>query len=224
MKPTRQNPIRRQKAAGHRRTATAALATVLALGGAGAATAAGTAAAAADSGSGSGTHATMQANPKVDIKTAATTAVKTVPGTVTSADLEGGSGKQSWKVDVIDAKGTEHQIAVDATSGKVTGNKVDQDNDADNKDEAALAKSAKTTLPKAVDAARAKTSGTATSAELEKEHGKAVWGVDVSDSHGTEHEVTVDDATGKATASTVDTHHDEYGKSDDHTASDPNGT
>ncbi|GHA65426.1 PepSY domain-containing protein [Streptomyces termitum] len=213
--------IKQQKAAGHRRTATAALAAALALGGAGAATAAGMASAAADSGG--GTHATMRANPEVDIKAAAATAMKTVSGTVTSVDLEGG-GKQSWKVDIIDAKGTEHQIAVDATSGKVTGNKVDQDNDADNKDEAALAKSAKTTLPKAVDAARAKTAGTATSAELEKEHGKAVWDVDVSDAKGTEHEVTVDDATGRATASTVDTHHDEYGTSDDHTASDPHGT
>ncbi|MEW2624735.1 PepSY domain-containing protein [Streptomyces sp. NPDC048106] len=63
-------------------------------------------------------------------------------------------------------------------------------------------------LPKAVDAALAKVSGTATSADLEHNHGTPAWHIDVTDSKGKNHEVTVDATTGKVTATKTDQNND----------------
>lgn len=210
---------------GRRRTVAAVLAATVLLGGAGAATAV----AVADDGDHDSTHATTGAGhedrddhdgthdasdddsalatkAKTDLKQAADAAVKSVAGTVTGVDLEGNRGGAAWKVDVVDSKGIEHEVMVNAADGKVTGSEVDQDDDHDG--DAALAKSAKTGLGQAVDAALDKVPGTATSAELDDGNGRfAVWEVDVTDAKGAEHEVTVDARSGKATATQTD---DEY--------------
>ncbi|WP_336113927.1 PepSY domain-containing protein [Streptomyces sp. PTD9-10] len=162
--------------------------------------------------------ATLIKNAKVDIKKAADTATNSVSDTVTAVDLEGSQGKPVWKVDVTDSQGTEHEVTVNATDGKVTATKADQDNDSDDRSgDAALAKSAKTDLAKAVDAALAKVKGTATSAGLESDHGKnTAWHVDVTDTKGKDHEVTVDAANGKVTAAKTDDDNDHGSSSDDH--------
>ncbi|OLZ65388.1 hypothetical protein AV521_32455 [Streptomyces sp. IMTB 2501] len=97
-------------------------------------------------------------------------------------------------------------MTVNATDGNVTATKADRDNDSDDRSgDAALAKPTKTDLEVAVDAALAEVEGTATSADLESDHGRtAAWHVDVTDTKGTDHEVTVDAANGKVTAAKTD--------------------
>ncbi|MFK4266257.1 PepSY domain-containing protein [Streptomyces milbemycinicus] len=212
---------------GRRRTVAAVLAATVLLGGAGAATAV----AFADDGSHDSsrdnthdsTHAaagttyedrddgTFATKTKIDLKQAADAAVASVAGKVTSVELEGHQGKAVWKVDVATAKGAEHEVTMNATSGKVTAHRTDHD-DAD--DEAALARSARTGLGQAVDAALKKIPGTATSAELDDDNGRsAAWDIDVTDAKGAEHEVTVDARSGKVTAVQADDDHDDH---DDH--------
>ncbi|MFF9572431.1 PepSY domain-containing protein [Streptomyces sp. NPDC014685] len=205
---------------GRRRTVAAVLAATAAIGGA-AATAA---ASPSDAGSGvrTGVVAALPGtdnddnddalikNAKVDIKQAAEAAEKSVAGTVTAADLDGSMDKPVWKIDVTASDGTEHEVTVDATTGKVTATRTDKDQDPDDRSyDAALAKSAKTDLAKAVDAALDEVSGTATSAGLEKDHGTTpAWHIDVTNpkdkDQGRDHEVTVDATTGKVTAVRTD--------------------
>ncbi|MFJ9729623.1 PepSY domain-containing protein [Streptomyces sp. NPDC101209] len=218
---------------GRRRTVAAVLATTVLLGGTGAATAV----AVADDGDHHRNHATTgtghedrddhdgthdaadddsapAAHTKSDIKQAADAAAKSVTGTVTSVELEGHQGKAAWKVDIVDSKGTEHEVTVNAADGKVTGSKADQDDDHD----AIAAKSAKTELAQAVNTALGKVPGTATSAELDDHNGRAAWHVDVTDTKGTEHEVTVDAQSGKVTAAQTGDDHDHasgHGTNDD---------
>jgi uncharacterized membrane protein YkoI len=216
-----------------RRTVAAVLAATVVLGGAGAATATAFAddsdhddtqvAATEEPGTDHDDHdddSTLFKNTKVDIKQAADTATKSVAGTVTSVDLEGSQGKPVWNVDVTDSKGTEHEVTVNATDGKITATRTDRDDDSDNRsDDDALTKAAKTDLAKAVDAALAKVNGTATSAGLENHHSTTrAWHVDVTDAKGTEHEVTINATDGKVTAAKNDDdgNDDSSNTSDDH--------
>ncbi|MFF4148489.1 PepSY domain-containing protein [Streptomyces sp. NPDC001698] len=170
----------------------------------------------------SGTHddfdhdGTLAASAKVGLKQAADAATKSLAGTVTEVELDGWQGKVVWKVDIIDAKGIEHEVIVNAADGKVTAGRADHDQDTDDSGDAALAKSAKTGLGQAVDAALSKAPGTATSAELDDHHGKtAAWHVDVTDGQGTAHEVTVDAQTGKVTATHTGPAHSRSKSTDD---------
>ncbi|MFI6358491.1 PepSY domain-containing protein [Streptomyces sp. NPDC050743] len=68
-----------------------------------------------------------------------------------------------------------------------------------------------------MDAALAKVKGTATSAGLENDHDKTTaWHVDVTDTKGKDHEVTVDAANGKVTAAKTDDDNDHGNDSGDH--------
>ncbi|MGO4418904.1 PepSY domain-containing protein [Streptomyces sp. MCAF7] len=226
---------------GRRRTVAAVLAATVVLGGAGAATAV----AFADDGShdsardrtydstydsaraAAGTtyedrddDGTPATKTKVGLKQAADAAVASVAGKVTSVELEGHHGKAVWKVDVVTAKGAEHEVTVNTTSGKVTANRTDHDDTGhDDTDEAALARSAKIGLGQAVDAALKKIPGTATSAELDDDNGRsAAWDIEVTDTKGAEHEVTVDARSGKVTAVRADDDrdgHDDHDRSGD---------
>lgn len=64
---------------------------------------------------------------KVTAPAAADAALKAVPGRVTSADFEHEHGKAVWEVDVAGRDGAEHEITVDAATGKVLDKRVDQD-------------------------------------------------------------------------------------------------
>jgi uncharacterized membrane protein YkoI len=193
---------------GRRRTVAAVLAATVVLGGAGAATAVafaddgdgdhdGVATAAA----GSDHDSTLLKGAEVGLEQAAANATRSVAGTVTAVELEGGRGKPVWKVDVTGSRGVEHEVTVDAKTGKVTATRKDRDDDAD---DAAPAGSAWTGVARAVDAALAAVDGTAASAELDDDGGTAAWHVDVIGSRGVEHEVTVDAKTGKVTATGTD--------------------
>ncbi|MFE2055812.1 PepSY domain-containing protein [Streptomyces sp. NPDC059446] len=77
-------------------------------------------------------HAPRSAAVSLDAAVAAALAQQ--PGTVTSVDMDdddddAGRGPLHWDVDVAGKDGKEHELRVDAKSGKVT---VDHDNDNDN--------------------------------------------------------------------------------------------
>lgn len=60
------------------------------------------------------------------------------------------------------------------------------------------------TIEEAVAAARADTSGTVTSAELDDDGPRLVWEVDIHTADGTEHEITVNSTTGAVLDSRID--------------------
>ncbi|WP_067462391.1 PepSY domain-containing protein [Actinomadura macra] len=64
---------------------------------------------------------------KITASSAAGTALRTVPGTVTSVDFGQRQGKPVWEVDVTDAAGTEHEIVLDAGTAELRANAVDED-------------------------------------------------------------------------------------------------
>ncbi|MEU1819384.1 PepSY domain-containing protein [Streptomyces roseifaciens] len=127
---------------GRRRILAAVLAATALLGGAGAATAAsltedgGDTPAVSSIGADEREHRALVKSAKVDVKQAADAALKSVSGTVVSAELDDDHGRTTWDVEIIDGKGTEHDVTVDAASGKVTANTVDTpDNDRDGHDD-----------------------------------------------------------------------------------------
>ncbi|MFI0355898.1 PepSY domain-containing protein [Actinomadura sp. 9N407] len=67
---------------------------------------------------------------KIDATQAARTALQTAKGTVTSVELDDGD---AWQVEVTGTDGKERELDVNATSGKVTANTVDDDSGDDDK-------------------------------------------------------------------------------------------
>ena len=67
-------------------------------------------------------------------------ALKAVPGTVTEAELDddddddGRRGAPRWDVDITGKDGKQHELRVDAKSGKVTADHDDHDDDSDDRD------------------------------------------------------------------------------------------
>ncbi|MFF7189791.1 PepSY domain-containing protein [Streptomyces sp. NPDC008222] len=65
---------------------------------------------------------------KTGLGQAVDAALNKVQGIATSAHLEADNGRSAaWHVEVTDAKGAEHEITVDAESGKVTAAQADAD-------------------------------------------------------------------------------------------------
>lgn len=60
---------------------------------------------------------------KIDAVGAAKAAARAEPGTVTAVDFE----KTTWEVDVTTAKNVEHELTVDAGTGRVLSDRVDED-------------------------------------------------------------------------------------------------
>ncbi|WP_433478634.1 PepSY domain-containing protein [Spirillospora sp. CA-142024] len=150
-----------------------------------------------DEGRGASPSDDRPAKTAVSLTQAVDAALKAVPGKVEEIDLNDAHGRTVWEVDVLAADGTWRDVTVDAGNAKVTGNRADRpDEDGDHRGEAAL-RNAKVTVSDAAGAALKAVSGRVTSAEFEHDDGKAVWELDVTAQDGTEHEVTVNAATGK---------------------------
>ncbi|MFF0221345.1 PepSY domain-containing protein [Streptomyces sp. NPDC004629] len=205
--------LNRHLPTGRRRTVTAVLAAAVLLGGAGAATGV----AVADGGDRDGSART--GGSAVDPKQAADAAVTSVAGTVTAVEREEEHGRTVWEVDVVDSRGTGHEVTVDAGDRRVTASTTGT---RDDRDDAAAVKSAGTDLGRALKAALAAVNGTVTSVEIDDAaDGTAVWEIDVVDAKGTEHEVVVDAATGRVRAAHTDGHdrrgsHRDDDRADDH--------
>lgn len=163
--------------------------------------------------------------PKVSLADATATASDEVSkGILTSIELEGNDKSPVWRVDFITSDGTEHEVTVDGTSGKVTDHNKDADEDADDWNEAKAANDqAKTSPEDAAAAALDKVggNGTVTSVELDDDS-NAQWDVDVTTEDGKFKEVSVDATNGKVTD--VYTDDDDNDGDDDSDDNDDNDT
>jgi len=72
---------------------------------------------------------------RIDPGQAVDAALTKVPGTATSAELDDDNARTAaWQVDVTDANGADHEVTVDARSGKVTAAHTDHDDDSGHSD------------------------------------------------------------------------------------------
>ncbi|WP_165978614.1 PepSY domain-containing protein [Actinomadura darangshiensis] len=196
----------RRRLSGRGLLVTAVATGVLAAGGA---TAAFATAGAGGDGGGGAEPGERPAATSVSLAQAADAALKAAPGKIAEIELDGEHGRTVWEVDVLADDGTPRDVAVDAGNGKVTANRVDRpdqgdDDDGDGKAEAAALRNAKVTAPDAAATALKSVPGRVTSADFDREAGKAVWEVDVTAQNGTEHELTIDATTGKVLTKEVD--------------------
>ena len=129
------------------------------------------------------------AGTKVTAADAIAAALKHTPGTAVGADLDD-DGSRAWEVSVVKGDGTEHDVRVSASDGKVLGTHRDDDDDDAREDLAAL-KGADVDAREAAVAAAAK--GTVTDVDLDDD-GPAAWSVET-----TKGEWKVDLGTGKVT-------------------------
>ncbi|MGW4168010.1 PepSY domain-containing protein [Streptomyces chartreusis] len=129
------------------------------------------------------------AGAKVTAADAIAAALKHTPGTAVGADLDD-DGSRAWEVSVVKGDGTEHDVRVSASDGKVLGAHRDDDDDDAREDLAAL-KGADVDAREAAVAAAAK--GIVTDVDLDDD-GPAAWSVET-----TKGEWKVDLGTGKVT-------------------------
>ncbi|MGW6794965.1 PepSY domain-containing protein [Streptomyces chartreusis] len=129
------------------------------------------------------------AGAKVTAADAIAAALKHTPGTAVGADLDD-DGSRAWEVSVVKGDGTEQDVRVSASDGKVLGTHRDDDDDDAREDLAAL-KGADVDAREAAVAAAAK--GTVTDVDLDDD-GPAAWSVET-----TKGEWKVDLRTGKVT-------------------------
>lgn len=111
-----------------------------------------------------------------------------------------------WVASVIAKDGTEHNVRIDAVSGKVLRSVVDQDQDAEDKSRTAdrIAK-AKQTPQQAAKTATDKTKGTVTSIDLDdNDKNVLTWSVDVVTKDWNKTTFGVDAASGALTSEDVD--------------------
>ncbi|MEW1691743.1 PepSY domain-containing protein [Streptomyces sp. NPDC091265] len=171
-----------------------------------------------DDSSGSTATASTSGNSRVSSTTARVTvgdavkaAARSVPGTVTEAELDDEDGGLVWELDVYGSDKAWHDVTVDPGNGKVLGKHVDNDDDRDRH----APRKASVTLDEAAAAALRSTPGTVTSIELGDHDGRSGgavrWEVDVRGKDGKEHELNVD---AKTAGVTVDRSDDGHGDDD----------
>ncbi|MFF7655031.1 PepSY domain-containing protein [Streptomyces sp. NPDC007983] len=143
---------------------------------------------------------------KVSYDEATAAALKAVPGTATSAELDHAdrNGSLVWEVDVFGKDHKSHDVTIDAGNGKVLNRHTDRDDDA--AEAKAQLKADKTGYGKATDQALNAVPGTVTSYGLDDNdrNGSTVWEIDVLGKDHKSHEVTVDAANGKVLNQHVD--------------------
>ncbi|BCL27660.1 PepSY domain-containing protein [Streptomyces aurantiacus] len=138
---------------------------------------------------------------KVTAADAITAALKSVPGTAVSADLDDEGSSLVWDVDVLSSGGTWHSVDVDPGTGKVLGSHTERDDDADDTAEARAAlKGTSVTAAEAAKAGAAK--GTVTSVDLDDDGRTAAWEVDTAGGNGVEKEWKVDAKSAAVVADT----------------------
>ncbi|MCX4905319.1 PepSY domain-containing protein [Streptomyces sp. NBC_00878] len=135
---------------------------------------------------------------KVTAADAITAALKSVPGTAVSADLDDEGTSLVWDVDVLSSGGAWHSVKVDPGTGKVLGSHTERD-DADDTAQARAA--LKGTSVSAAEAAKAAAAnGKVTSVDLDEDGRTHAWDVDTTASNGTEKGWNVDLNSAKVTA------------------------
>lgn len=121
---------------------------------------------------------------KLTADQAVAAALRHTAGTPAGVDLDDSddNGRAVWEVDVLTGARTWHEVKVDPNTGKVVGSHVDRDDD--DAREAALLRSASTSLSDAVRTASAK--GRVTSVELDDD--SRAWEIETVSATGSEHD------------------------------------
>ncbi|MFD5348339.1 PepSY domain-containing protein [Streptomyces anulatus] len=152
---------------------------------------------------------------RITLDQAVAAALKSVPGTVTEAELDDDDDDNDRAVWELDVRGTDkkwHDVTVDAGNGKVLKTRDDDNDDRDRH----APRSSAVTLNQAADAALRTAPGSITSIDLDDDdddddrRGNVLrWDIDITGKDGKQHELRVDAKTGKVT---VD--HDDDGDDD----------
>lgn len=124
-------------------------------------------------------------------------ALRHTPGTAVSADLDHDDrgGRAAWEVDVLSGNGTWHSVRVDPATGRVTGDRAEDEDDT-----AEVRAALKGTAVTAGEAAKAVGGkGTVTSVDLDDDR-DAAWEVETRDGSGWR----VDPNSGRVTADRSD--------------------
>lgn len=152
---------------------------------------------------------------RITLDRAVAAALKSVPGTVTEAELDDDDdqdGRAVWELDVRGSDKKWHDVTVDAGNGKVLKTRDDDNDDRDRY----APRSSTVTLNAAAAAALKNVPGSVTSIDLDDDddddngRGNVLrWDIDITGKDGKQHELRVDAKTGKVT---VD--HDDDGDDD----------
>ncbi|WP_406103934.1 PepSY domain-containing protein [Streptomyces sp. NBC_01003] len=177
-------------------------ATAVAVSGGDDSTAAGTSTASRGTGStGSAGHDDDRTERVTELKTAKVTAsdaiaaaLKSVPGTAVSAELDDENDRVVWEVEVLNGT-TWHDVLVDPASGKVTGSHTSRHDDTARV--TTILKDAKTTAQDAARAAAAK--GTVTEIDLDDDGTAHAWEAETTAANGTDADWLVDLRSGAVT-------------------------
>ncbi|OCC08697.1 PepSY domain-containing protein [Streptomyces sp. PTY087I2] len=144
---------------------------------------------------------------RISLDQAVAAALKSVPGTVTEAELDDDDddhgGRAVWELDVRGSDKKWHDVTVDAADGKVLRTRDDDNDDRDHY----APRSSAVTLSQAAAAALKTAPGTVTSIDLDDDddddngrRGDVLrWDVDIAGKDGKQHELRVDARTGKVT-------------------------
>ncbi|MFD4021132.1 PepSY domain-containing protein [Streptomyces sp. SH5] len=151
----------------------------------------------------------------VSLDQAVAAALKSVPGTVTEAELDDDDdhdGRAVWELDVRGSDKKWHDVTVDATNGKVLGTRDDDNDDRDRH----APRSSAVTLDQAAAAALKTAPGAVTSIDLDDDdddngrRGEVLrWDVDIAGKDGKQHELRVDARSGKVTVDRDDDRSDD---------------
>ncbi|MFC9185562.1 PepSY domain-containing protein [Streptomyces cyaneofuscatus] len=160
----------------------------------------------------------------ISLDQAVAAALKSVPGTVTQAELDRDDddhdGRTVWELDVRGSDKKWHDVTVDADNGKVLKTRDDDNDDRDDH----APRSSTVTLKQAADAALKTAPGSITSIGLDDDDdddGKGSkgsvlrWDVDIDGKDGKSHELRVDAKTGKVTVDRDDDGDDRDDSADD---------
>ncbi|WP_411080876.1 PepSY domain-containing protein [Streptomyces sp. cmx-18-6] len=158
---------------------------------------------------------------RIALDQAVAAALKSVPGTVTEAELDDDDdGRTVWELDVHGSDKTWHDVTVDAVDGKVLKTRDDDDDDRDRN----APRSSAVTLNAAADAALKSAPGRVTSIDLDDDDdddgnsrrgGVLRWDVDITGKDGKRHELHVDAKSGKVTVDRDDDGDDDRDDRDD---------
>ncbi|MEU2902079.1 PepSY domain-containing protein [Streptomyces globisporus] len=163
-------------------------------------------------------------NARISLDQAVAAALKSVPGTVTQAELDRDDddhdGRAVWELDVRGSDKKWHDVTVDAGNGKVLKTRADDNDDRDDH----APRSSAVTLNDAAAAALKTAPGTITSIDLDDDddddNGSRSdvlrWDVDVAGKDGKQHELRVDAKTGKVAVDRDDDGDDRDDRADDH--------
>ncbi|MDT0319710.1 PepSY domain-containing protein [Streptomyces millisiae] len=144
---------------------------------------------------------------------AAATALAERAGVVTEVDHEDdGRHAGTWEVEVFGDDGQWYQVRVSEDGAEVVDSRTDQDEDGDDQDDARTAADARVDAARAVDIALGEVSGNGTVESVSLDDGR--WDVELRGDDGTEHEVSIDPASGDITAQEQDDQDDDG--DDDH--------